>query len=167
MLTDKYSDDIKIKTDLLNSLNIETEQDVKEFIETYMKLVYDYKMVGLLYDYYTEDIEYQKENRVMIKGIDALVMDTLELLSAFPDLKVEVDNLIVNKTEEGFKIWRRMTYRGTNTNHTKYGEPTGKSLGDGCMGLSMIFMKKVGNELKIYKEINTISSDWIKDTCTK
>ncbi len=167
MICNTYADDIKKLRKSVESNSLNTVEEVRSFIKDYTKLVYDYKMIGLIYDYYDENILYRKENRVNITGVENLVIDILELLAMFPDMEVELEQVIVSgSAKEGFKVWRRMRYRGTNKNHTKYGPATNKELGDGCLGLSMMFINKVDGSWKITEEHNSISITYIRETCT-
>lgn len=162
-----FADEIKALRKRIGSNSFNNKEDVREFIKDYTKLIYDHKMIGLLYDYYDENIIYRKENRITIIGVEAVVVDILELLSMFPDMAVDLEEIIISgDSDKGYKVWRRIRYRGTNLNHTKYGPPSNKELGDGCIGLSMMFINKVNNSWKITEEHNTISSSYIRDVCT-
>ena len=165
MLTDMHADKIKELTATLKSINMKNRDEAELFIRTFKSLVYDYKMIGLLYDYYTENICIIQENRDTLKGIDALIKDTTELLAAFPDMTVNMESIIIKGSEkEGYKAFCRTRYLGTNLGFSPYGPPTGKSLGEGCMGLAMFSMKKIDGKWKIYDEMNMISKDLIIST---
>ena len=165
MLTDMHADKIKELSATLKSLTMKDRDEVELFIRNFKALVFDYKMIGLLYDYYTEDICVIRENRETLDGIDALIKDTTELLGAFPDMTVNMESIIINGSEkEGYKAFCRTRYQGTNLGHSPYGPPTGKSLGNGCMGLSMFNMKKIDGQWKIYDEMNMISMELIVNT---
>ena len=47
----------------IRQMEIRTNDDVREYITCLTKLIYDYKMIGLIYEYYTENIEYHKQNK--------------------------------------------------------------------------------------------------------
>ena len=162
-----FADEIKVLRKRIVSNSFSSKEDVREFIKDYTKLIYDHKMIGLLYDFYEENIIYRKENIIKLIGVEALVVDILELLSMFPDMAVDLEEIIISgDSDKGYKVWRRMRYRGTNLNHTKYGPPSNKELGDGCIGLSMMFINKVNHGWKITEEHNSISSSYIRDVCT-
>lgn len=167
MLCNKYSDDIKALRRRIEANTFSDKEAVRSFIKDYTKLIYDYKMIGLIYDYYDKNIIYRKENRIKIIGVENLVVDLLELLATFPDMTVDLESVIVSgDADSGYKVWRRMRYHGTNTNYSKFGPPTGKKLGDGCLGLSMMFINKVDGSWKVTEEHNPISYSYIRETCT-
>lgn len=167
MLTDIMADKIRDLSNKLENVELENRDDVKEFVKNYTTLIYDYQMVGLIYDYYTDDIEVLKENRIRLRGIQELVHDRQVLLAAFPDLKTKIENVIVSgDAEEGYKVFRRMRYEGTNTGHTPYGPPTGRKLGNDCLGLSMFYLNKVNGKWKITHEMDMRSAELMKDVMT-
>ena len=145
----------------------EDKESVRDFIRVYTKLVYEYKMIGLIYDFYDEKVVYRKENRKTLYGVQDVVFDLLEFLSMFPDMTVDLESVIISgDAETGYKVWRRMRYHGTNVNPTRFGAPTFKELGDGCLGLSMMFINKQSGSWKITEEHNPVSFSHIRETCT-
>ena len=165
MLADINTDKIKELLEAIKNIDLKDKSDVKAFVKNYTALIFNHQMVGLIYDYYQENVEVLKENRVRLKGIEAVVQDKQVLLAAFPDLKVKIENIIVSKDGEGgFKVFRRMRYEGTNSGHTKFGPPTGKSLGNACLGLSMFYMDKKSGSWKITHEMDMRSTEWMEKT---
>lgn len=160
MLTDIKADKIKELSKKIESVELKSKSDVVEFVKNYTTLTYDYQMIGLVYDYYKQDVEVLKENRIRLRGVEALVHDRQILLAAFPDLKTKIENIIVaGNSEEGYKVFRRMRYKGTNTGYSKYGAPTGKSLGNSCLGLSMFYLNKIQGDWKITYEMDMRSAE--------
>lgn len=167
MLTNMLADEIKDCSQKIKDIELREKADVVEFVKSYTTMTYDYQMVGCIYDYYKEDVEVLKENRIRLKGIDELVHDRQILLAAFPDLKTKIENIIVSGDEEkGYKVFRRMRYEGTNTGYSPYGPPTGKELGDKCLGLSMFYLNKLDGKWKITYEMDMRSSEWMKEIMT-
>lgn len=165
MNSDIHADRIKELTTLLKNNSMKNRDEVESFIRNFKSLVYDYKMIGLLYDFYMEEIEILRENRKMLYGLYALVKDTTELLSAFPDMSIELENIIINGNEkDGYKAFCRARYRGTNLGPSPYGLATGKSLGNSCMELSLINLKKIKGQWKIIDEMTMTSRDLIIET---
>jgi hypothetical protein len=165
MLADINADKIKALSETIKNIDLKDKSDVKEFVKNYTALIYNHQMVGLIYDFYEENVEVLKENRIRLKGIESVVQDKQVLLAAFPDLKVKIENIIVSEDGEGgFKIFRRMRYEGTNIGYTKFGPPTGKSLGNECLGLSMFYMNKKNGSWKITHEMDMRSTEWMEKT---
>ena len=46
-----FADEIKTLRKRIGSNPFNDKEDLREFIKDYTKLIYDYKMIGLLYDY--------------------------------------------------------------------------------------------------------------------
>jgi ketosteroid isomerase-like protein len=167
MLADINADKIKELSEAIKNIDLKDKSDVKEFVKNYTALIYNHQMDGLIYDFYEENVEVLKENRIRLKGIEAVVQDKQVLLAAFPDLKVKIENIIVSEDgDDGFKIFRRMRYEGTNSGYTKFGPPTGKSLGNSCLGLSMFYMDKKSGSWKITHEMDMRSAEWMEKTMT-
>ncbi|MGE7609806.1 ester cyclase [Peribacillus frigoritolerans] len=167
MLTNTLADEIKEHLKKVENIVLKGKPEVVEFVRSYTALIYDYKMVGLIYDYYKENVEVLQENRLRLRGIDALVHDKQVLLAAFPNLKTKIENVIVSgDEEEGYKVFRRMRYEGTNTGYSPYGPPTGKELGNECLGLSMFYLNKVDGKWKITFEMDMKSAEWMKEVMT-
>lgn len=168
MLANINADKIRDLSKKIENVELNERTDVIEFVKNYTMLTYDYQMVGLIYDYYKEDVEVLKENRIRLKGLDQLVHDRQVLLAAFPNIKTKIENVIVSgNVEEGYKVFRRMKYEGTNTGYSPYGPPTGKRLGNACLGLSMFYLNKIDGKWKITYEMDMRSEEWMGKIMTK
>ena len=167
MISDIYIDRIDELTEAVDQCKFQDKEEVRRFIKNLTHLVYDYKMIGKLYDFYLEDVEYHKQNRRRLDGVEALVNNVLDMCAEFPDLKADVENIIVYKVDDDFyKIFRRLRYKGTNLGHSRNGEPTGKSLEDKCLNLSLMHLKRVDGAFKIVFEVNSDSEGWINQVQT-
>lgn len=167
MIADLYFDKIEELMAAVDNCKFEDKEEVRSFVANLTKLVYDYKMMGKLYDFYLEDVEYHKQNRRRIHGVEELVHEVLNLCAEFPDLSTDIENIIVYKADDDFyKIFRRLRYKGTNSGYSKYGPPTGKSLEDKCLNLSLMHLKKVEGNWKFVFEINSDSEGWIREVET-
>ena len=163
MICDMYMDRIDEMREMVYQAQMRDKEEVRAFVRNLTSLVYDYKMIGMLYDFYLEDVEYHKQSRIDLHGAEELVQHTLSFCAAFPDLRADVENVIVSKVDESFyKVFRRLRYRGTNTGPGAYGLPTGKSLEDNALNLSLFHLKKVGGAWKIVFEVNSDSEDWLR-----
>ncbi len=150
----------------LDDLEIKTANDVKEYISLVTELIYDQKMIGKVYDYYADDADVVLQSRINLKGPDEVSYDIMQFCTAFPDLRAEVRNIIVQQDEKGFKAFRRVNFSGTNTGTSIYGPPTGKSLGDECLCMSYMKLREVDGSWKISQEITNNSERQIRQTLT-
>lgn len=167
MICDVYMDKILELTEMVDNCEMRDKEEVRAFIRNLTALVYDYKMIGKLYDFYLEDVEYHKQSRISFSGVDELVHHVIGFTAEFPDLKADIENIIVYKQSDDFyKVFRRLRYRGTNLGFSKYGPPTGKSLGDNCLNLSLMHLKRVDGKWKIVMEVNSDSEAWIREVET-
>jgi predicted ester cyclase len=165
MIADINMDRIEELSEAIEAIELKNVKEVEAFVRNYTTLIWDYKMIGKIYDYYQPDIEVIREDRILIKGVDKVVEDVTILLAAFPDMKVDIENVIVSgNQEEGYKIFRRMRYKGTNKGYSRFGPPTGKSLGNNCLALSMFYLKKIDGAWKITSEMDMRSTEWIEET---
>jgi predicted ester cyclase len=163
LASDKFSDEIKALEDAIEKLEINDKEDVKEFFKLYTSLVWNYKMPGYLLDYYAEDIKVQTANWETINGAKAMMTYALDFMAAFPDLSVNLDDIIVHgDNQNGYKVFRRLYFDGSNIGVNKYGKSTGKSLDGDCLCLSMIDFKQVHGEWWITDEKFINSDEYIK-----
>ncbi|MBT4290867.1 MAG: hypothetical protein HOD92_26375 [Deltaproteobacteria bacterium] len=166
--SDINSDKIKQLESKIEAIEINGKQDVIDFFKAFTSLVWDYKMPGRIYDFYKDDIVVQTSNWNELNGIEAVVIDTLDFMAAFPDMKVNLDDIIVQEIpEKGFKVFRRLYFEGSNIGTNKYGKSTGKSLGKDCLCLSMIDFEKVDGEWLITNEKFINSEEHINEVLNK
>ena len=162
-----HAEEIRRLENTVREMKILTNDDVREYITCLTKLIYDYKMIGLIYEYYAENIEYHKQNEQVFESIEDVVRSVSEICSAFPNLRTHIDNIIVYKQADDFyKVSRRLHYWGNNNGQSKYGPPTGKSLEGKCQNISMIYLKQTDGVWKITFEINNDSEAWMKEVMT-
>lgn len=165
--TDIYADEIKRLVAEVDSADFQTNDDVRDFIYNLTKLVYDYKMIGKIYDFYSKDVEYHKQNKVLFHDIEDVVRDIAAFEAAFPNLKTNIESIIVYKVDNDFyKVSKRLHYWGNNYGIGKYGVATGKSLANNCMSMSIIHLKRIKGEWKITFEINNDSELWLEEVQT-
>lgn len=162
--TDIYSDEIKRLVAIVDNAQMKNNDEVREFIYSLTKLVYDYKMIGKIYDFYPEEVEYYKQNKIIFTHVEEVVRDVAHFLAAFPNLKTNIENIIVHKESDSFyKVSKRLRYWGNNYGHSKFGPPTGRSLETRCLSQSLIHLKKEGETWKIVFEINNDSELWLEE----
>lgn len=151
---DQLHDEImELCTDIENP-SLENRDDVERFVRSFTKLTYDYCMFGLLYDYYVYNVEVLRENAVRLRGVESVIADRQALLAAFPDLKTRIEHVIVSPDKNGgWRVFRRMYFSGTHTGPSAFGAPTGRSLGDRNLTLSMFYLSKIDGKWQIAFEM--------------
>jgi hypothetical protein len=164
---DSIADEIKQLVAEVDNVEFYSNDDVRAFISNITKLIYDYKMLGKIYDFYIEDIEYHKQNKVIFTNIEDVVRNVAEFCAAFPNLKTNIENIIVYKEQEDFyKVSKRLHYWGNNYGYSRFGPPTGKSLANNCLSMSLLHLKRIEGKWKITLEINNDSELWLQEVQT-
>lgn len=165
--TDIHADEIKRLAAEVDSAKFQTNDDVKKFIHNLTKLIYDYKMIGKIYDFYIKDVEYHKQNKVLFRDVEDVVRDVATFLAAFPNIKTNIESIIVAKeSDEFYKVSKRLHYWGNNYGIGKFGVATGKSLSNNCLSMSIIHLKFINGQWKITFEINNDSEMWLEEVQT-
>lgn len=158
MTCDRKMDDIWRMEPIVTSPSLESAEDVRTFIRCLTTLIYDYKMVGLIYQLYDENVEYHKQSGIRLFSPDEIARQITDFTAAFPNLHAEIDNIIVyRESEVSWKVFRRIRFQGNNTAPTSFGPATGKSLGDRCFNLTMLYLRQVQGQWKIVFEANSDS----------
>ena len=167
MKCDPKMDAIWQMSDVVASPRLDTPDQVREYVTCLTKLIYDYKMVGLIYDCCAEDVEYHKQSGIRFSHPDQIAIQINELEAAFPDLHTEIDHIIVYRAgPDCWKVFRRMRLMGTSLGFTPYGPATGKTLGDRCLNLTMLYLKQVEGTWKITFAVNSDSERLIREVQT-
>ena len=149
---DLYHDEILALCGELEGLDLQTRDDVERFVRALTKLTYDHCMFGLLYDYYSYDVEVLRENARRLHGVEEVVVDRQALLAAFPDLKTRVEHVIVAPGQAGgWRVFRRMYLSGTNTGPSWKGPATFRSLGE--QNLTLFYIAKEEGTWKVTHEM--------------
>lgn len=162
-MTDIYAAEIQKLNARVDHAELRTNDDARQFISDITKLIYDYKMIGRIYDFYAEDVEYHKQNKVIFTNVEDVVRNVAEFSAAFPNLRTNIENIIVYKVDDDFfKVSKRLHYWGNNYGTSKFGPPTGKSLANNCLSMSLIHLKRVDGAWKITFEINSDSELWLQ-----
>ncbi len=162
-----YAQEIRRLNDCVDHAELNTNEDVRQFICNITRLIYDYKMIGRIYDFYDANVEYHKQNKVVFDNIEDVVRSVADLTAAFPNLRTNIENVIVYKVSDDFyKVSKRLHYWGNNYGASKYGPPTGKSLANNCLSMSLIHLKRVDGCWKITFEINSDSEAWLEEVQT-
>jgi hypothetical protein len=157
--------------DYVDHCKLETPEEVARLFKEYTYLIWDKKLVGRIYDFYTDDIVINREGGERVVGVDKVFAQTLSFMAAFPNLKFEfLDIFAEGNPEDGYKFGQSLYYVGENTGYSQFGEPSGKSLSteeDYCLGLCECLVKKINGRWKIVEEWLVRSGDALQESMTK
>ena len=157
---------ILVLQDKINQNPLEDKEDVRTYYKDIVKLILDNKMIGRVYDYFSRDLYYQRDRAHLTIGMKELAEEVTAFTAAFPDSYADIEDTIVCKDSDGWKICSRMRFKGTNLGASYMGPPTGKSLGEGGLAIHFVYLKPVDGRLKVWKMICTNSAEWIQRTLT-
>ncbi len=154
MLPETRADEFNRLRTIVENPDFQTAADVERFFIAYTKYIWDYKMVGLIYDHYTDETVIHGENGVDIAGIGPVVFHTLERLLTMPDMKITFIGIWADKVSDDEYKFVQITHpEGTFTGPSRYGPPTGKKLGyDNIMNMCECLVKKIDGKWKIVEE---------------
>lgn len=167
MNIEKYLEERDVRVNYVNNCQLKMPEEVARLFEDYTRTIWDYKLVGRINDYYCDDIIINREGGSDIVGAKQVFNDTLHLMAAFPDLKLEfIDIFAEGNEEDGYSFGQAIYFDGTNTGYSKYGPPTGKTLthGEVCLGLCECRVEKVNGRWKIIEEWVTRSAAATEET---
>jgi len=154
MLAEKRAEEVNKLKEIVENPDFKVTADVEIFFEAYTKYIWDYKMVGAIYDCYCDNIEIKLENGENLVGIEAEVRSTLTLLNAFPDLRISFIDIFAHKVaEDEFQFVQITHLDATSLGPSRLGPPTGKKLTyDNMMEMCECLVKKVNGQWKIVDE---------------
>lgn len=144
------------------------ELDVDAFIRETTFTIWDKRMVGAIYDCYTEDTVIHAAAGAEVRGADKIVADTMGWMSAFPDLRIEILNVIWSgNAQDGYHASMPWIYHGTNTGYSRFGAPTGKKLdATNNLGIANTFIQKVDGRWIYVEEWSTYDHKAMELVCT-
>ena len=114
----------------IRSIEVRDAESLCAYLKGFWEFIYNHKMFGCVYDIYGDNIEVIRENGFVIKGIPAVKQELLNLCAAFPDLRVRIEEIFAMPKGDGYEVWMRYYFTGTNSAYSQYGPPTGLHLED-------------------------------------
>jgi len=100
--------------------------DIVDYIIRCTHRIWEERGVGLIYTHYTHNCAVHSGNDETYSR-EAVVVNTLQTLAAFPDRKLYGDEVIwAGDDEAGFHTSHHLTTLSHNTGHSAYGPPTGR-----------------------------------------
>lgn len=178
MNVDKIVKDRQQLEYIVDNCKFETPQQVAELFEAYTHLIWKYKQVGRIYDFYYDGMVIHREGGEDIIGVDEVIKHTLELLVAFPDLEhIFYDICCVGNQEDGYLFGQAVCMTGTYSGISKYGIGNGeKAVPHECPDLCQCLVKKIDGRWRVVVEWGVSSVDrvdrilrtgsWNRDSAT-
>jgi predicted ester cyclase len=100
--------------------------DIVDYIIRCTHKIWEERGIGRIYDHYRHNALIHTSDG-MTYGRDKVIADSIQTMSAFPDIRLYGDDVIWSgNAEEGFHSSHRITWVGHNTGYSKYGPPTGR-----------------------------------------
>ena len=161
MLPKRNQEEFEKVKEIVENPDFKTPADVEVFFEAYTKYIWDYKMVGTIYDHYNDETIVHGENGINMSNIDAVVGHTVERLYTLPDLTVNFIEICAHKVSDDEFKFIQVTYpEGTFTGPSKFGEPNGEKLSYGnIMNMCECLVQRVNGVWKITEEWGLIGYD--------
>lgn len=152
----------------LRSTTVTDGESLCDHLKGFWEFIYNHKMFGCVYDIYADEIELYRENGMILRGIEAVEHDVMNLCAAFPDLQIHIEDMFaVPGPEDTYRVWMRYYFTGTNKAPSIYGLPTGLKLEkEKALNLSDFHVKKFDNEWLIVLERTMHPCDYIRAICT-
>lgn len=142
--------------DYVFSCELSTPEEVARLFKEYTLLVWDYKLAGLIFEYYNDNVIIHIENGKSIVGVQQVMSDTLAFTAAVPDNESWfIDIFAEGDPEKGYYFMQSTRCVGTSLGYSSLGAPTGRSLSEGgrdSIGLCECRVQKVHGRWKITEE---------------
>ena len=139
---------------IVDNCKFETPEQVTELFEAYTHLIWKYKQVGRIYDFYYDGMMIHREGGNDLIGVDKVVQDTLACLAAFPDMEFKFYGIHgTGNPEDGFRFSQSVYFKGTFNGISKYGLGTGAAFEPHeCVDLCECLVKKVDGKWRVVEE---------------
>lgn len=99
--------------------------DPVAFVQDILNAIWNQKMVGFLYETFAPGIRVYRSCQEELYGQEALIVEIIERLAAFPDLRLTIENIIwQGSTEQAYSVSVRMNFTGHNLGVSRYGAAT-------------------------------------------
>ncbi|MCA9907582.1 MAG: ester cyclase [Anaerolineae bacterium] len=103
--------------------------DPVRFVQDTLNAIWNQKMVGSIYATFASGVRVHRSCQDDLYGQEALVVDTIERLAAFPDLRLTIEDIIWQGSEEqGYRVSVSMDFAGHNLGVSRYGAATQREI---------------------------------------
>jgi hypothetical protein len=144
---------------LVDSGELTDAKTVARFFEAYTLLIWDYLLVGKIYDCYNDDVILNHAGGVTVQGIDTVIKNTLGIIAsvAKDNQTVFIDIFAEGNEEEGYRFCQLTTAYSplANKKMGDYVPPQNRVYLDeevGGVGICECLVKKVDGRWKIVEE---------------
>lgn len=139
---------------IVDNCKFETAQQVCELFEALTHLIWKYKQVGRIYDFYYDGMMIHREGGNDLIGVDKVVQDTLACLASFPDMEFMFYDIHgTGNPEEGFRFGQAVYFKGTFLGVSKYGIGSGVAFEPHeCVDVCECLVKKVDGKWRVVEE---------------
>ena len=153
----KKEEFLKIKA-IVENPDFKVAKDVEVFFEAYTKYIWDYKMIGAIYDHYLDETIIHGPKGVNMTNIQDVMDHTSERLLTVPDLEINFIAVYAQKySDDEFKFVQVTYGDATHTGPSKYGPPTGRKVSyDNMMSLCECLVQRVNGRWCITEEWGSI-----------
>lgn len=102
--------------------------DIVDYIIRCTHKIWEQKGIGLIYTHYAHNVHIETSDGITY-GRDAVIAGSLRVMNAFPDVRLNGDDVIWSgNDQDGFHSSHRIFWGGTNTGFSVYGPPTGRKI---------------------------------------
>ncbi|MFE7084238.1 ester cyclase [Priestia megaterium] len=143
--------------------------DIVDYILKITHQIWEEKSIGVIYDNYSNNVKVHTGTHT-IKGINAMVSNTMQSIHAFPDKRLIASNVIWSGDDEGgFYSSHRMVTTGTNLNSSVFGKATGKKVISRSVADCLCFQNRIieewvtGDSLYIVQQLGYNPIDFVKN----
>ncbi|MCI9120979.1 MAG: hypothetical protein HFG00_05565 [Oscillibacter sp.] len=140
----------------VDQCELKVPEEVARLFKEYTLLVWDFKLLGRIYDFYRDDAIMYVEDGETVVGVEEVVANTLAFTAAVPDNESWfIDIFAEGDPERGYYFIQSTRCVGTSTGPSKLGPGTGRSLSEGgrdCIGLCECHVENVDGKWKITEE---------------
>lgn len=140
----------------VDSCELNTPEEVARLFKEYTLLVWDFKLLGRIYDFYSDNAVMYVENGETVTGVEEVVANTLAFTAAVPDNESWfIDIFAEGNPEDGYYFIQSTRCVGTSLGTSSLGPGTNRSLSEGgrdCIGLCECHVQKVNGKWKITEE---------------
>lgn len=140
----------------VDNCELKVPEEVARLFKEYTLLVWDFKLLGRIYDFYTDNAIMYVENGETVVGVEEVVANTLAFTAAVPDNESWfIDIFAEGDPERGYYFLQSTRCVGTSLGYSRLGPGSGRSLSEGgrdCIGLCECHVEKVNGKWKITEE---------------
>jgi len=140
----------------VDNCELNAPEEVARLFKEYTLLVWDFKLLGRIYDFYSDNAIMYVENGETVVGVEEVVANTLAFTAAVPDNESWfIDIFAEGDPEKGYYFLQSTRCVGTSLGYSSLGPATGRSLSEGgrdCIGLCECHVQKVDGQWKITEE---------------